>query len=243
MYWVNNRNARAETIDATFRVQGLAAELWHPDTGKIEPVSYRIEGGRTTVPLRLDPADAVFIVFRKPAAQQMLSIPAPVETTIGTIEGSWDVSFQPDRGAPAKITLSELSSWAENADTGVKYFSGTGTYAKTIQAPANWFSGRARLWLDLGSVKNLAEVIVNGKPLGIVWKAPFRIDVTDALKPGANALEIKVTNLWVNRLIGDAQPNVAKKYTYTTQQFYRANSPLAPSGLLGPVRILKAATE
>jgi len=88
-------------------------------------------------------------------------------------------------------------------------------------------------------VKNLAEVIVNGKSLGIVWKAPFRVDATDALKPGANALEIKVTNLWVNRLIGDAQPNVAKRYTYTTQPFYRANSPLAPSGLLGPVRIIK----
>ncbi|HTY61826.1 MAG TPA: glycosyl hydrolase [Acidobacteriota bacterium] len=244
IYWVNNRNARAETIDATFRPMGLvslAPELWHPDTGKIEPVSYRKEGGRITVPLRLDPNDAVFVVFRKPADQQ--NIPVPVETAIAAIEGPWDVGFQPDRGAPQKITLSELSSWAENADIGVKYFSGTGTYTKTIQAPADWFSGRSRLWLDLGSVKNLAEVMVNGKSLGIVWKAPFRIDVTDALKPGTNALEIRVTNLWVNRLIGDAQPHVAKKYTYTTQQFYRANSPLAPSGLLGPVRILKAAID
>jgi len=183
----------------------------------------------------------VFVVFRKPADQQ--NIPVPVETAIAAIEGPWDVGFQPDRGAPQKITLSELSSWAENADIGVKYFSGTGTYTKTIQAPADWFSGRSRLWLDLGSVKNLAEVMVNGKSLGIVWKAPFRIDVTDALRPGTNALEIRVTNLWVNRLIGDAQPHVAKKYTYTTQQFYRANSPLAPSGLLGPVRILKAAID
>ena len=120
-------------------------------------------------------------------------------------------------------------------DAGVKYFSGTGTYAKTIQAPADWFKKGARLWLDLGDVKNLAEVSVNGKPLGILWKPPFRVDVTDALKPGANALEIKVTNLWVNRLIGDQQPGVPKKYTYTTQQFYRADSPLLPSGLLGPV--------
>ena len=163
----------------------------------------------------------------------------PVETSITTLEGSWDVSFQADRGAGTKITLKELSSWAENTDIGVKYFSGIGTYTKTIQAPADWFSNGGRLWLDLGSVKNLAEVIVNGKSLGIVWKAPFRVDATDALKPGANALEIKVTNLWVNRLIGDAQPNVAKRYTYTTQPFYRANSPLAPSGLLGPVRIIK----
>jgi hypothetical protein len=84
---------------------------------------------------------------------------------------------------------------------------------------------------------------VNGKSIGIVWKAPFRIDVTDALKPGSNALEIRATNLWVNRLIGDAQSNVAKKYTYTTQPFYRANSPLAPSGLLGPVRIIKTTSE
>jgi hypothetical protein len=243
VYWVNNRNARTETIDATFRIQGWAPELWHPDTGKIELVSYRIEGGRTIVPLRLDPNDAVFVVFRKPAAQQMLSIPVPAETTVGTIEGPWDLSFQADRGAPSKIALSELSSWAENADVGVKYFSGTGTYTKTISAPADWFSGRSRLWLDLGSVKNLAEVVVNGKSLGIVWKAPFRVDITDKLRNGSNTLEIKVTNLWVNRLIGDAQPDVVKKYTYTTQQFYGAGSPLAPSGLLGPVRIIRATID
>jgi hypothetical protein len=89
-------------------------------------------------------------------------------------------------------------------------------------------------------VKNLAEVSVNGKPLGILWKAPFRVDVTDALKPGANALEIRVTNLWVNRLIGDRQPDVAKKYTFTTQTFYQADSPLLPSGLLGPVVVWRS---
>ena len=94
--------------------------------------------------------------------------------------------FQPGRGAPAKITLDELSSWSESGDAGVKYFSGTATYTKTIEAPAGWFKTGARLWLDLGEVKNLAEVSVNGKPLGIVWKPPFRVDVTGALKPGAN---------------------------------------------------------
>ena len=125
----------------------------------------------------------------------------------------------------------------------MKYFSGTGTYTKTIQAPAGWFKSGAQLWLDLGDVKNLAEVSVNGKPLGILWKTPFRVDVTGALKPGANAVEIQVTNLWVNRLIGDQQPGVQKKYTYTTQQFYRESSPLLPSGLLGPVRVVRAVTE
>jgi hypothetical protein len=239
IYWVNSRNDRAESIEASFRVQGMEPEIWHPDTGMIGPASYKIEGGRTTVSLRLDPMDAFFVVFRKPAAQQASSAPVPVETSIAALEGSWDVSFQPNRGAPEKITLDTLTSWAENAEAGVKYFSGTGTYAKAFEAPADWFSNDACHWLDLGTVKNIAEVILNGKVLGTVWKAPFRIDMTGALKPGTNMLEVKVTNLWVNRLIGDAQPDVARKYTYTTQPFYRANSPLLPSGLLGPVRIIR----
>jgi hypothetical protein len=241
VYWVNNRANRKENLDASFRVTGKAAETWHPQTGKTEPASYKIAGGRTTVSLRLEPADAVFVVFRKAAAAPSRTVPAPVETALATIEGPWEISFQAERGAPAKITLTQLSSWHENSDAGVKYFSGAGTYTKTIQAPAAWFKTGTRLLLDLGDTKNLAEVTVNGKPLGILWKTPFQVDVTGALKPGANALQVKVTNLWVNRLIGDQQPDAAKKYTYTTQQFYRADSPLLPSGLLGPVRISSVA--
>jgi hypothetical protein len=241
VYWVNNRANRKENLDASFRVAGKAPEIWHPQTGKTEPASYKIAGGRTTVSLRLEPADAVFVVFRKAAAAPSRTVPAPVETALATIEGPWEISFQAERGAPAKITLPQLSSWHENSDAGVKYFSGAGTYTKTIQAPAEWFKTGTRLWLDLGDTKNLAEVTVNGKPLGILWKTPFQVDVTGALKPGANALQVKVTNLWVNRLIGDQQPDAAKKYTYTTQQFYRADSPLLPSGLLGPVRISRVA--
>jgi hypothetical protein len=239
VYWVDNRNNREESLEATFRVQGKAAELWHADTGKIEPASYRIADGRTTVPLDLDPWGAVFVVFRKAAATPSRTLRKRSETEVATVEGAWNVGFQPDRGAPAKITLAKLSSWSDNTDEGVKYFSGTGTYTKTVQAPAAWFKTGARLWLDLGDVKNLAQVSVNGAALGIVWEPPFRVDVTGAMKPGANALVVKVTNLWVDRLIGDLQPNVTKKYTYTAQQFYRADSPLLPSGLLGPVRLIR----
>jgi hypothetical protein len=96
----------------------------------------------------------------------------------------------------------------------------------------------AQVWIDLGDVKNLAEVFVNGKSLGIIWKKPFRMNLNNALKPGENTLTVKVTNLWVNRLIGDLQPNTVQKYTYTTQAFYKADSPLLPSGLIGPVKIL-----
>src|SRR5262249_35055543 len=138
--------------------------------------------------------------------------------------------------------LERLVSWSESADPGVKYFSGHGTYTKTIQALPEWFSSGSRLWLDLGDVKNLAEVTVNSHSLGIAWKAPFRVDMTSALKPGANQLRATVTTLWVNRLIGDQQPDATRKYTFTTQRFYRANSPLLPSGLLGPVRVVRVAT-
>lgn len=243
VFWVNNRNNREEALEASFRLQGKAAELWHADTGKVEPAPYLIANGRTIVPLLLEPNDAVFVVFRKRATTQALALPRQSEEPLAAVEGSWEVSFQAERGAPAKITLERLSSWSESADAGVKYFSGTGTYTKTIQAPSDWMKSDARLWLDLGNVKNLAEVSVNGKPLGIVWKTPFRVEVTGVMKQGANEVQVKVTNLWVNRLIGDQQPNATKKYTYTSQQFYRADSPLLPSGLLGPVRILRSTTE
>jgi hypothetical protein len=99
------------------------------------------------------------------------------------------------------------------------------------------------LSIDLGEVKNLAEVSVNGKALGIVWKTPYRVDVTNVLKPGSNALEIKVINPWANRIIGDRQPNVTKTYTFTSPKYYKADAKLVPSGLLGPVQIIQSVTE
>ena len=101
-----------------------------------------------------------------------------------------------------------------------------------------WFGPGDHQWLDLGDVQNLAEVSVNGANLGIVWKKPFRVDITGAAKPGANVVEVKVTNLWVNRMIGDRQPGAPEQFTFTRPVFYKANSPLLPSGLLGPVRLL-----
>jgi hypothetical protein len=245
IYWVNNnnRNDRVKDLEAIFRVEGKTAEVWHPVTGRIEQVSYGISEGRTKVTLCLEPNDAVFVVFRKTADALSWSMPRQIEKQITTINGAWDVTFQPGRGAPAQIILDTLSSWSDNPDPGVKYFSGTGNYTKTIQVPENWVKSGEQLWLDLGNVKNLAEVLVNGKSLGIVWKKPFRLDVTDAMKPGSNILEVKVTNLWVNRLIGDQQPGNTKKYTYTTRTFYQATSPLLTSGLLGPVQIVSLSTK
>ncbi|MDP4291305.1 MAG: glycosyl hydrolase [Bacteroidota bacterium] len=238
IYWVNNRNDRVENVEATFRIAGRKVEIWHPETGRIEPASYSFENGVTKVPLHLQPSDAIFVVFRDKAVKTALTVPQPKETQLMTVEGSWNVQFQKDRGAPDKIVLDKLASWSDNANAGVKYFSGTGTYTKKINAAAGWFKKGNQLWLDLGDVKNLAEVTVNGKYLGIIWKKPFRVNVTGALKPGENNLTVNVTDLWVNRLIGDMQPGIDKKYTYTTMEFYQANSPLLPSGLIGPVNIV-----
>jgi hypothetical protein len=242
IYWVDNRQARSETLDLSFRQTGKAPALWRPDTGRTEPASYRVANGRTIVPLRLEANEALFVVFRGRATTPSRTVPVPVETALAKVEGAWEVAFQPDRGAPPQATFPSLLSWSESADTGIRYFSGTGTYSRSLEAPAAWFQKAARLVLDLGDVKNLAVVTVNGRQFDILWKAPFRVDVTDALKPGANAVEVKVTNLWANRLIGDEQPGVTKKYTYTAAWVrYSANSPLLPSGLLGPVRVLKSA--
>jgi hypothetical protein len=242
LYFVDNRNDRDETVEASFRVTGKAPELWHADTGTIEPVSYTIASGRTTVPLHLEPWGTVFVVFRKVTSEIARQLPKVTQTTLAKMDGPWTVSFEPDRGAPPSITLNTLASWPDSADMGVKYFSGTGTYTRTIQAPREWFKTGAHLWIDLGDVKNLAEVLVNGKSLGVVWHSPYRVDATSTLKPGANEVVIKVTNAWVNRLIGDQQPG-ATKYTYADVTPYKADSPLLPSGLLGPVAVVRSAAE
>ncbi|OJY97006.1 MAG: glycoside hydrolase [Sphingobacteriales bacterium 40-81] len=240
IYWINSRTDKNETVDASFRIAGKSVEIWHPETGKKEPVSYTVEEGRTKISLQLTPNDAVFVVFGKNSNSSAVNIPAVKETPVAMLDEAWKIDFQKDRGAPASDSIDKLASWTENNDNGIKYFSGTATYTKTINAAASWFKQGAKLWIDLGDVKNIAEVLVNGKPAGIVWKKPFKVDVSGLLKPGKNILTIKVTNLWVNRLIGDQQPGVDKKITYTTMPFYKADSPLLPSGLLGPVQLISA---
>ncbi|MGA2683829.1 MAG: glycosyl hydrolase [Verrucomicrobiota bacterium] len=183
------------------------------------------------------------------------SVPAPF-----VIGGPWEVSFPPGWNAPAKTTFAELSSWTDNADPGVKYFSGTATYSRVFDLPADLPGSRRELWLDLGAVKNLAEVSLNGKSLGILWKPPFRVNVTAAARPGRNTLEIKVTNLWPNRLIGDEQlppdcewngkalkswpqwlldgkPSPTGRVTFTTWHHWGPDASLLDSGLLGPVTV------
>lgn len=402
IYFVSNQRDQVEEVECHFRVSGKAPELWHPDTGRIEPAPVWTElGGRTVVPLRLEPAGSVFVVFRQPLRgedhlvavvppvskepqpsgprleivraiyeavdgagaadvtervrslvkggrlainvnnqtmggdptplhykrlrleytldgkpftlvvneNENLEVPLPEGTSEvppfrvaltpkGQVElrafrpgvyefrsargrrarvpiaalpeplelgGPWEIRFPAGWGAPEQATFPRLLSWTEHENPGIRYFSGTATYLKEFEVPASWLGRGRRVYLDLGRVKNLAQVRLNGRDLGILWKMPFRVEVTDLLRAGRNRLEVRVTNLWVNRLIGDEQfpddcewegrrlrqfpqwflegrprPS-AQRLTFTTWKHWDKNSPLLESGLLGPVRLLMAA--
>jgi hypothetical protein len=247
IYFVDNRADHAENVDATFRIGGKAPELWDPATGTTQPASYQIASGRTTVPLHLDSYGTTFVVFRAPTSSASREIPAPGETVIAggddALNRGWSVIFERDKGAPASARFDSLSSWSDNPDPGIRYFSGTATYTRAVEVPASAFAPGAHLWLDLGDVKEVASVAINNKQVGTVWKAPYRIDVTGFLAPGNNRLLIQVTNLWVNRLIGDQQPWALKKYAFADFTPYKPDSPLLPSGLLGPVRLLSVSAQ
>ncbi len=233
IYWLNNRSDQPTQATLSFRIADRIPEIWNPITGKTGKVSYTIKDGRTIIPLLFESWDAFFIVFRaKTTTNSYTVVAATTETLLQSISTPWIVKFN-----TSTAQYNTLASWTESEDPAIKYFSGTATYENTFTIPSVHSSSRYRI--DLGEVKNIAEVIVNGKSSGIVWKKPFKVDVSDAIKPGNNTIQIKVTNLWVNRLIGDAQPETKLKTTFTTMPFYQTNSPLLPSGLLTTVQLLE----
>jgi hypothetical protein len=238
IYFVTNRRDQPLSLAMSFRVAGRAAEIWDAATGDRRPLGYDIKGGRTVVPVALEGDASALIVFRTPTRETSRTLRPPAERVVATLNEGWTVTFQSGRGAPPTNDLTGPGSWADSPVPGIKYFSGTASYATTWTMKAGGLTPGSRVVLDLGDVRELADVIVNGQPLGTLWKPPFRMDITRAVKPGPNTIALKVTNLWVNRLIGDVQPG-ATKVTFTVTPPYNASAPLRPSGLLGPVRILE----
>ena len=234
IYWVNRPVKDFKTMDVAFRVAGLKPQLWHPESGIIEDVTYTCNGTITTVTLNLVPDDAVFVVFCGIGEKEHV-LPARKTEVLTTIDTPWRVTFQAQRGAPAEAVFDKLVSFSENDNTGIKYFSGTASYSNTFKVET--IEANASYVLNLGKVKDLAEVVVNGKTAGIVWKEPFEVDITRLLQLGENRLEIRVTNMWVNRLIGDVQPNCRQRVTFTDARYYRPDSPLLEAGLMGPVTV------
>ena len=237
IYFVDNRSDNPADVTTSFRIVGRQPELWRADSGSVQRASFTTANGQISVPLHLEAWGTVFVVFRTPTTATRYTAPVSREAVLETLSGPWTVSFPPNWGAPSTITLPSLTSWSDSTEAGVKYFSGTGTYTRTVPIPASALGSGSHIFLDLGDVRNLATITVNGTALGVAWHAPYRMDITRALKPGSNSIAIAVTNAWVNRMIGDLQPGAAQ-YTFTDVKPYRANSPLLPSGLLGPVRLL-----
>ena len=237
IYWINNPEP-AKTVNLSFRVTGKHPEIWHPETGKREPVSYRMDSGRTIVTVNLVENDALFVVFNGPARQEEVSLPNLKEETLLTIDTPWNVTFQEKRGAPASAQFDKLINLADSEVEGIKYFSGVATYTNSFTLTEDQLNDAEEIILDLGNVGVMAEVSVNNQPLGVIWKAPYRVEMKNALQIGTNNLEIKVTNLWINRLIGDSMPGVTEKITWAQYPFYNPNSPLSPSGLMGPVKVI-----
>ncbi|MGQ9730351.1 MAG: glycosyl hydrolase [Candidatus Zipacnadales bacterium] len=195
------------------------------------------------------------------AAGRTLRVEVPAVIAPLEVAGPWELSFPPKLGAPEHVTLETLISWTKHDDPGVRYFSGTATYTGALNIPEEAIGQGKVLRLDLGTVREIAEVQLNGQDLGILWKPPFRVDVTHAARAGRNTLQVRVTNLWPNRLIGDeqlppdceyrpggpllawpewllkGQPRPSGRIAFTTWQHWTKDSPLIESGLLGPVRV------
>jgi hypothetical protein len=244
IYFVANRSNRWEEVRCTFRVHNKAPELWDAVSGeRYFAAAYQEESGRTTLPLEFSPCGSCFVVFREPASQHpptSLSNSPQLKPAL-ELTGPWTAKFDPRWSGPASAQFDQLASWTTRAEFGIKYYSGTASYTKTFDAPfaARITDHAPRLFLDLGHLRELAQVRLNGKDLGIVWAPPFRVEITDTVKSTGNALEIEVVNFWPNRIIGDQFLPPEQRLTRTNIRKLTKGTPLTESGLVGPVQVLE----
>ena len=245
VYFVTNQGANAVTTSVSFRTSGRTPELWDAVSGRSFPVAYRAARGVTHVELSLAPYASTFVVFRAPTTTIASTLVPARERALATLDGDWTLRFPPDAGTPPSIST-RVGSWTENSDPEIRYFSGAATYERTINVPAEWRATGERIVLDLGRVGDVAEVRVNGKVAGTTWAPPYRVDITDQVTAGSNALTIVVANTWQNRFVGDLQPGATKRaWTnapngggFTSANELTPKTPLTPSGILGPVKVI-----
>jgi hypothetical protein len=255
IYFLANRNNRAESIEATFRMSGRQPELWDPVSGQRRDLpAFRSKNGCITAPLEFEPDGSMFVVFRKklekPETRTRKAEEAaenfPKFKPAQEISGPWAVQFDPQWFYPAGglsgdqakglLVFDKLEDWTKRPELAIKYFSGTAVYRKTFRLAdqSTIKNSESKIYLDLGTVKETAKVWLNGQDFGVVWCHPWRVEITGAIKPGENKLEIEVVNLWPNRLVGDSKLPAEQRRTRTN---IPAKSVLS-AGLLGPVQIL-----
>jgi len=281
IYFVRNKKMRWESVNAHFRISGKAPELWFPDTGSItDQLVYEHTPKGVRVPLQLQPAGSLFVVFRKPDNRpHLISTDPGLEVTTVTdkeirittfkngsyqvktanggivkievdqvpsameLTNPWRVSFPAGWGAPDSVILTKLKSWTEHENPGIRYFSGIARYKTEFYVPHKWIQKSKKIYLDLGRLWLLGEVFINGQSQGVLWKPPYRVEITESVKPGSNRLEVEIANTWVNRLVGDAKSAKDKRYCRTnitgsrTQRKSWEEISLRESGLLGTVEV------
>jgi len=239
-YFVANSQPIAVAATCRFRITGKQPELWDPVTGETRlAVAFRKENGQTIIPLELPPSGSLFALFRQPTDK--LGSDGrnfPEYRDLQKLEDPWTVRFDPRWGGPASVSFPTLVDWTRHTEAGIKYYSGTAIYNTTLTLASPPLNSSPRRFLDLGRVKSLAQVKVNGTDLGILWTPPFRVELTRAIRPGENTLEVRVVNLWPNRMIGDQLLPLKKRFTSSTWNPFQKDSSLLEAGLLGPVEVL-----
>ncbi|HEX5652940.1 MAG TPA: glycosyl hydrolase [Chitinophagaceae bacterium] len=238
IYFIANQKNQAKKYEIMLRVKDKALKVLDPVTGK-ERFDYytRPEGNRTLVAINLDSYESLFLVFSgKLNPKKMIPFLMPGSASL-SVSSPWKLQFDPLMGGPRNaVTLSSLKSWTAFSDSAIQYYSGTVTYSNSLELTA--LQPGKRWWIKLDSVYNIATVKINSKDCGTIWTAPYELEITSALKPGTNLVEIQVSNTWHNRLIGDQLLPPAKRISWTTAPFRLKGKPLLPAGLVGEVRVV-----
>ncbi|MGV8093070.1 MAG: glycosyl hydrolase [Mangrovibacterium sp.] len=261
VYFISNRTDQSVEDVCLFRDGTLHAELWDTVTGEIWPLNNLDQTERgVSLNVKLDASQSFFVIFYQSDQAEPVNPDVrdnfPEEQPVVTLEGPWTVAFDTLWGGPEKVVFDSLTDWTTRPEEGIRFYSGIACYTKQFDMPETQV--KSEIFLDLGVVRNIAQVRLNGKDLGVVWTSPWQVRITDAVKQKNNILEIDVVNLWANRLTGDESlpddgikdrkwpdwvingtQRPSTRYTFTTHRFYKKDDPLMESGLLGPVRILK----
>ena len=240
IYFISNQKEEKRSFEASFRISGKIPQWYNPVTDKTTVLAnWKIEKGRTIVAISLAENESGFVIFKDKT--EMISVKGTQDNsefeTVQTLDENWELQFDPEYKGPKEVLkINRLFDWSTSENDQIKYYSGTAVYKKEF----NW-KGKSneKIGLDLGTIANIAEITINGINCGTIWTFPYKIDISKALKKGKNTIEIKVTNTWANRLIGDEKLPKEERLTWTTAPFRLEGNPLLKAGLLGPVTIVK----
>ena len=240
IYFLSNQKEQKREFEASFRITGKIPQWYNPVTDKTTALAnWKIENERTIVTISLAENESGFVIFKeKTTAILAKGYQKGIEfDSVQTLDENWELQFDPAFFGPKEIVKTDkLFDWSTSKNDSIKYYSGTVIYTKELI-----WKGKTneKIWLDLGTIANIAEITINGKDCGTLWTFPYKTDISEALKKGKNTIVIKITNTWANRLIGDQKLPQEEKLTWTTAPFRLEGNPLLKSGLLGPVTIVK----